>query len=108
MKSKKSTSQHNDEAIPEFFVVTDTLDLHGFFPEQVPEMIHDFIDNALKLKLTQLRIVHGKGKSKLKYMVRKELENNPHVAWFGDARPEFGGWGATVVILNPLPENNHR
>jgi len=33
------------EGIPESIVVTDTLDLHGFFPEQIPEIIEAFIDN---------------------------------------------------------------
>ena len=84
---------------PEPFVVTDTLDLHGFFPQQVPGMIEDFIDNAQNMKLHRLRIVHGKGKSRLKWEVHQALKANPAVASFGDAAPESGGWGATVVIL---------
>jgi len=81
------------------FVVTDTLDLHGFFPQQVPAMIQDFIDNARTLGLRRLRIVHGKGKSRLKWEVHHALKANPYVESFGDAPPEGGGWGATVVVL---------
>lgn len=81
------------------YIVTDTLDLHGYFPEQIPAMIQDFIGNARTLKLHRLRIVHGKGKSRLKYEVHKALKINPHVEVFGDAPPESGGWGATVVVL---------
>lgn len=93
-----------DEELPEFIEITDVLDLHGFFPEQVPEIVTDFIDNALELKLYQLRIVHGKGKSRLKWEVHQVLKENPHVAWFGDASPEIGGWGATIVELKePSP-----
>ncbi|MFQ5603867.1 MAG: Smr/MutS family protein [bacterium] len=88
-----------EEELPEYFRVTDVLDLHGFFPEQVPEVVEAFIENARSLHLQRLRIIHGKGKSKLKWMVRKELENHPEVESFGDAPPEFGGWGATIVIL---------
>jgi DNA-nicking Smr family endonuclease len=80
-------------------VVTDTLDLHGFFPQQIPAMVADFIDNALSLKLCRLRIVHGKGKSRLKWEVHQALKANPAVESFGDAPPESGGWGATVVVL---------
>ena len=90
---------NNNNDIPQYFIVTDVLDLHGFFPEQVPEMIDEFIHNAIRLKLQQLRIIHGKGKSKLKWVVHKELKNNPHVANFKDAPPEIGGWGATIVEL---------
>ncbi|NIV92306.1 DNA mismatch repair protein MutS [candidate division KSB1 bacterium] len=92
-------ADNEKEDFPEFYIVTDVLDLHGFFPEQVPEIVDEFIKNARSLKLNRLRIIHGKGKSKLKYRARKALEKNKHVADFGDAPPEIGGWGATIVIL---------
>ena len=82
-------------------VVTEILDLHGFFPEQLPEMIEAFLTNARELKLRTLRIIHGKGKSKLKWVVYKELEKYSEVASFRDAPPETGGWGATIVYLKP-------
>jgi dsDNA-specific endonuclease/ATPase MutS2 len=49
--------------------------------------------------LRKLRVVHGKGKSRLKWEVHQALKANPHVESFGDAPPESGGWGATVVVL---------
>jgi DNA-nicking Smr family endonuclease len=88
-----------DEELPDFIEVTDVLDLHGFFPEQVPEMVEEFIKNALELKLYRLRIIHGKGKSKLKWTVHQVLKENAHVIWYGDAPPEIGGWGATIVDI---------
>ncbi|MEW5767223.1 MAG: Smr/MutS family protein [bacterium] len=91
-----------DEAeggLAEVFIVTDVLDLHGFFPQQIPDTIREFIRNAIDLRLNKLRIIHGKGKSKLKYLVRQELKKHPQVVYFADASPEFGGWGATVVEL---------
>lgn len=88
----------------DYFVVTDVLDLHGFFPEQVPEVVGEFIRNALELKLYRLRIIHGKGKSKMKWAVYKVLEADSRVESFNDAPPEIGGWGATVVQLI-LPES---
>ena len=95
--SKKSIAEEN---LNDYYIVTDVLDLHGFFPEQIPEIIDEFIKNAVNLKLHQLRIIHGKGKSKLKWVVRKELENNIHVVDYKDAPPEIGGWGATIVELS--------
>ncbi|MBD3287206.1 DNA mismatch repair protein MutS [candidate division KSB1 bacterium] len=83
----------------DYFIVTEVLDLHGFFPEQVPEIVDEFIKNALELKLYRLRIIHGKGKSKLKWVVLNELKENPHVESYQDAPPEIGGWGATIVHL---------
>lgn len=80
-------------------MVTDTLDLHGFFPEQVCDIVADFIENAVHLGLRRLRIVHGKGKSRLKWEVHQALKKHPRVDAFSDAPPDMGGWGATVILL---------
>ncbi|MCI0513190.1 Smr/MutS family protein [candidate division KSB1 bacterium] len=87
--------------LPEFIQVTDVLDLHGFFPEQVPEMLADFIEQAYEIKKYELRIIHGKGKSKLKWIVRRVLESDERVIYLGDAPSDAGGWGATQVVLRP-------
>ncbi len=89
-----------DEEFPEYIQVTDVLDLHGFFPEQVPEVVNEFIRHARELKLDTVRIIHGKGRSKMKWSVHQALKDHPHVITFSDARPEFGGWGASVVNLD--------
>jgi DNA mismatch repair protein MutS2 len=89
--------------IPEEFKqgiqVTDTLDLHGFFPEQIPEIVESFIENARELHLQTLRIIHGKGKSRLKFEVHRVLKKSPQVKKFYDASWNTGGWGATMVEL---------
>ena len=97
--AEKKESSEKDEGIPEKIIVTDTLDLHGFFPEQVEEIVNAFIRNGANLGLKKLRIVHGKGKSRLKFEVYKTLKNNSLVMAFYDAPPYLGGWGATIVEL---------
>jgi len=87
------------EGIPDKIEVTDVLDLHGFFPEQIEEVVNAFIENARTLQLKQLRIIHGKGKSRLKWEVHQVLENHKDVVSFSDASPSSGGWGATIVEL---------
>ncbi len=99
MSRRKNRESEGDKHFPKPIVVTDVLDLHGFFPEQVPEVVGEFIRHARKLKLKRLQIIHGKGRSRLKYLVRQELQKNPHVQEFGDAPPELGGWGRTVLLL---------
>jgi DNA-nicking Smr family endonuclease len=91
-----------DEAeafFPEPVRVTDTVDLHGFFPEQVAEVLEAFLENAGSLGLRVLRIVHGRGKSRLKFETLRFLRERPDVLGFHDAPPESGGWGATIVEL---------
>lgn len=85
--------------IPDKIEITDTLDLHGFFPEQIEEIVTAFIENANRLNIKSVRIVHGKGKSRLKFEVYQNLKNNPLVQSFKDAPPDLGGWGVTVVKL---------
>jgi DNA mismatch repair protein MutS2 len=86
--------------IPDRVRVTDTLDLHGFFPEQIEEIMEAFLQNALDLRLRRLLIIHGKGKSRIKYLVIQSLKRHPRVQRFYDAPPWEGGWGATVAELN--------
>jgi DNA-nicking Smr family endonuclease len=97
--------KHHDipDEIPREIIVTDILDLHGFFPEQVPDMVEAFLQNALDLGLKQVRIVHGKGKSKMKWEVYQVLKNHAHVIRFGDASADSGGWGSTKIELEVRP-----
>jgi DNA-nicking Smr family endonuclease len=101
MMPSHETMEGDEANFPEFVEITDVLDLHGFFPEQIPEVLEEFVRSAVEKGLHRLRIIHGKGKSRLKFEVRQALETNPQVAWFGDAPVGYGGWGATVVELKP-------
>jgi DNA-nicking Smr family endonuclease len=94
-----NSKSFDEDTAPEFVSITDVLDLHGFFPEQVPEILLDFIANAKELGLYELKIIHGKGKSKLKHACYTGLKRNQLVARFYDAPPERGGWGATIIEL---------
>ncbi len=87
------------EGSPAPVVVTDVLDLHGLYPEQASLMTEAFIENAAHLGLSHVRIIHGKGKSRLKWEVIQILKNHPKVQHFHDAPLESGGWGATAVEL---------
>lgn len=79
--------------------VEDFLDLHGFFPEQIAEVVQEFIAYAVEKQYASVTITHGKGKSRLKWEVHQVLKDIPAVLRFSDATPELGGWGRTVVQL---------
>ena len=93
------TSPEEGGELPQLVVITDTLDLHGYFPEQVPQMLADFIENAHRLGLREVRIIHGKGGSIMKRLVWEKLAENPLVEEYHNAHPLFGGWGATIALL---------
>lgn len=95
----ENSNHTQDDQLPEYVHITDVLDLHGTSPKIIPEMIADFIGNAIELGYNRVRIIHGKGRSKLKHLTYKQLQKNEHVIDFYDAPPETGGWGATIVEL---------
>ena len=79
--------------------IEDVLDLHTFRPQDIPDLLEDYLAECLKSGFDAVRIIHGKGKGVQKKRVQGILKKNPMVASFRDAPPEAGGWGATVVEL---------
>ena len=101
MSSIETETEENTE-LPEFIDITDVLDLHGTPVKIIPDLVNDFIDNAVSLQLRQVQIIHGKGKSRLKHLVYQLLKEHPRVGQFYDAPPELGGWGRTILELEDM------
>lgn len=80
--------------------ITDVFDLHSVPPRDVKEVVREYLVEARRLGFTALRIVHGRGIGVQREIVRAVLNATPFVVSFGDAPPEAGGWGATVVTLS--------
>jgi len=79
--------------------ITSVLDLHTFRPREVPDVVRDYLDEAFRRGIFELRIIHGKGIGQQRRAVRTILERDPRVTEFGDAPGGAGGWGATCVTL---------
>jgi dsDNA-specific endonuclease/ATPase MutS2 len=79
--------------------ITDVLDLHTVSPRDAEAVVEEYLHECYRLKLTAIRIIHGRGIGVQRAMVRKVLERTEFVVAFGDAPMEAGGWGATVVTL---------
>jgi DNA-nicking Smr family endonuclease len=80
------------------------LDLHTFRPSEVASLVEEYVLVCRERGVLALRLVHGKGRGTLRRTVHAVLERMPeHVARFGLAPPERGGWGATLVDLHPSP-----
>ena len=103
--SFEPVEDEEDDALPESVVVTDELDLHGAPISIIPEMIDEFLDNAVRLRMDSVQIIHGKGKSRLKHLVKKKRSSDARVIAFHDAPPQFGGWGRTIVELRKSNED---
>ena len=81
--------------------ITDTFDLHTIQPRDAKRALEAYLEEARKLGLTALRIIHGRGIGVQREMVRTVLARTEYVAAFSDAPVEAGGWGATIVTLRP-------
>ncbi len=85
------------------------LDLHTFRLQEVKELIPDYLAECRERGILDVRIIHGKGTGALRRTVHAILARQPNVASFHLAGQEAGGWGATLVTLQPLEEEReHR
>ena len=80
-------------------LITSVFDLHSVSPRDVEAVVEEYLEEANRLGLKALRIIHGRGIGVQREVVRKVLGRTPFVVYFGDASAEAGGWGATIVNL---------
>ena len=79
--------------------VTDVFDLHSVPPRDVKAAIEAYLEEAERLGLKALRIIHGRGIGVQREIVRAVLARTDFVLDFRDAPAEAGGWGATIATL---------
>jgi len=89
----------NQDDEPLRIPITDVFDLHTVRPEDVKEAIEAYLEEANRLGLKALRIIHGRGIGVQREIVRAVLARTGFVLSFQDAPAEAGGWGATIVTL---------
>lgn len=77
------------------------LDLHSFAPREIPDVVESYLETCIERGITEVRLVHGRGKGVQRAVVRRLLSAHPCVVSFEDAAPASGGWGATLVRLRP-------
>src|SRR5690606_29745109 len=76
-----------------------TLDVRGKRAEEMIQLLENFIDSAILLGQSELRILHGKGEGVLRKVVREQLKRYKEVASVSDEHVARGGDGITVVVL---------
>ena len=75
------------------------LDLHTFRPQEVKELVLDYLEACRERGILRVRIIHGKGIGNLRRTTHALLARHPQVESFALASEAFGGWGATIVHL---------
>ena len=75
------------------------LNIIGTRGDEAMRRLDLFIDDAYLLGVKQVRIVHGKGYGILRTLVRDSLNRNPLVSSVQNENIEFGGDGASIVMM---------
>jgi len=82
------------------------LDLHTFRPQDVKEVVIEYLAACREKGILEVRVVHGKGIGQLRQTVHALLQKHPDVVSFSLAGEAYGGSGATFVRLRPLTRNS--
>ncbi|MBQ7419907.1 MAG: Smr/MutS family protein [Prevotella sp.] len=76
------------------------LDVRGMRGDEAIDTVMHFIDDAILVGMSRVRILHGTGSGILRQLIRQYLNTVPNVKKAKDEHVQFGGAGITVVDLD--------
>ncbi len=76
------------------------LDVRGMRGDEAINAVTYFIDDAILVGMSRVRILHGTGTGILRQLIRQYLATIPNVRSYRDEHVQFGGAGITVVDLD--------
>jgi len=99
-KSTYLSSQTQDSMYEKKLNFKQDIDVRGMRGDEALQAVTYFIDDAILVGMSRVRILHGTGTGILRTLIRQYLETVPGVRHFADEHIQFGGAGITVVDLN--------
>lgn len=100
MKPKSDNLQRTNNILGKKMDFKPDIDVRGQRAEEALSNIQAFIDEAIMVGASKVRILHGKGYGILKEVIRNYLKSEPAVKSVKDEHVQFGGSGITVVELD--------
>lgn len=76
------------------------LDVRGMRADEALQAVTYFIDDAIQVNSSRVRILHGTGTGALRQAIRQYLHTLPEIRSFRDEHLQFGGAGITIVELD--------
>jgi DNA mismatch repair protein MutS2 len=76
------------------------IDVRGMRGDEALDTVLHFIDDAILVGASRVRILHGTGTGVLRQLIRQYLATVPNVSHYRDEHVQFGGAGITVVDLD--------
>ena len=99
-ETSKSSAVKVDTSISERKLNFKTeIDLRGARLNDAIEQVTRYVDDAIMLGISSVRIIHGKGTGVLRDEIQKLLRTMPGVASAKDEHIQFGGSGVTIVTF---------
>ena len=110
-KEEKKKHDHSDLAIQTTRITSATIedrkhnfhqdiDVRGMRGDDAIDAVMHFIDDAILVGMSRVRILHGTGSGILRQLIRQYLHTVPNVKSAKDEHVQFGGSGITVVDLD--------
>lgn len=75
------------------------IDVRGMRGDEALQAVMYFVDDAIQLGMSRVRILHGTGTGALRQIIREYLRTVNGVSHFQDEHVQFGGSGITVIDL---------
>lgn len=98
-KSTFVSSETQDRMYEKRLSFKQDIDVRGMRGDEAIQAVTYFIDDAILVGVSRVRILHGTGSGILRTLIRQYLATVPGVADFRDEHVQFGGAGITVVDL---------
>jgi dsDNA-specific endonuclease/ATPase MutS2 len=73
------------------------LDLHAFAPRDIASVVDEYVSAAVAAGLTEVRLVHGRGRGVQRGIVQAALDRHPLVREFWDDTSSH--LGATIARI---------
>ncbi|ADV43762.1 endonuclease MutS2 [Bacteroides helcogenes] len=99
-KSTYISTQTQDSMYEKKLNFKQDIDVRGMRGDEALQAVTYFIDDAILIGMSRVRILHGTGTGILRTLIRQYLQTVPGVRQFADEHIQFGGAGITVVDLN--------
>lgn len=98
-KSTFVSNQTQDSMYEKKLNFKQDIDVRGMRGDEALQAVTYFVDDAILVGMSRVRILHGTGTGILRTLIRQYLQTVPGIRHFADEHVQFGGAGITVVDL---------
>ena len=98
-KSSFVSNQTQDRMYEKKLNFKQDIDVRGMRGDEALQAVTYFVDDAILVGMSRVRILHGTGTGILRTLIRQYLQTIPGVRHFADEHIQLGGAGITVVDL---------